>query len=87
VIPAEEAGLDKPKAFVVPRVEMRDKLGTTNVTEGFRAELQEYVKSRLSKHKYPRWVVFVGDLPKNDRGKVDRKILLEREKQGKNRWE
>ena len=26
---------------------------------------------RLSKHKYPRWIVFVDDLPKNDRGKVD----------------
>jgi len=36
----------------------------------------------LSKHKYPRWVVFVDDLPKNDRGKVDKKSLIEREKRG-----
>jgi acyl-coenzyme A synthetase/AMP-(fatty) acid ligase len=35
------------------------------------------VKGTLSKHKYPRWVVFVDDLPKNDRGKVDKKLLLE----------
>jgi len=51
-----------------------------------RAELQEHVKARLSKHKYPRWVVFVDDLPKNDRGKVDKKFLVEREKQGENPW-
>ena len=33
------------------------------------------MQGRLSKHKYPRWVVFVDDLPKNDRGKVDKKTL------------
>ena len=27
-----------------------------------------------------RWVVFVDDLPKNDRGKVDKKLLIERDK-------
>jgi acyl-coenzyme A synthetase/AMP-(fatty) acid ligase len=65
VVPAEDAGLTKPKAFVV----LRDG---AQVTE---AELQEHCKAHLSKHKYPRWVVFVDDLPKNDRGKVDRKAL------------
>ena len=40
------------------------------------------MQARLSKHKYPRWVVFVDDLPKNDRGKVDKKLLIEREKRG-----
>lgn len=87
VIPADDAGLDKPKAFVVPRVGMSDTLATNEGAKAFRDELQEHVKSRLSKHKYPRWVVLVGDLPKNDRGKVDRKVLAERERQGKNRWE
>ena len=46
------------------------------------AELKAHVQARLSKHKYPRWVVFVDDLPKNDRGKVDKKTLIEREKRG-----
>jgi acyl-coenzyme A synthetase/AMP-(fatty) acid ligase len=46
------------------------------------AELKAHVQSRLSKHKYPRWIVFVDDLPKNDRGKVDKKTLLEHEKRG-----
>ena len=47
-------------------------------------ELKSHVQARLSKHKYPRWVVFVDDVPKNDRGKVDRKALKLQESQGKN---
>jgi acyl-coenzyme A synthetase/AMP-(fatty) acid ligase len=37
------------------------------------------VKARLAKHKYPRVIEFVDDLPKNDRGKVDRRALRARE--------
>lgn len=82
VIPAEEAGLVKPKAFIVCRE------GTLPPDVGtLRAALQEHVKARLSKHKYPRWVVFVDELPKNDRGKVDRKTLIDREKAGENPWQ
>ncbi len=82
VIPAEESGLVKPKAFVVRREGARD-----SDVAGLRVALQEHVKARLSKHKYPRWVIFVDDLPKNDRGKVDRRTLLEREKAGENPWQ
>ncbi len=38
-------------------------------------ELQEHVRGRRSPHKCPRIVEFVDDLPRNDRGKVDRKAL------------
>ena len=80
VIPARDAdGLDKPKAFVVLAEGARGRAG-----EALRAELKEHVKGRLSKHKYPRWVVFIDDLPRNDRGKVDRKLLRERELAGEN---
>lgn len=82
VIPAEDAGLIKPKAFVV----CRDGSMPSDVA-ALRAALQEHVKARLSKHKYPRWVVFVDDLPRNDRGKVDRKALIDREKAGENPWQ
>ncbi|HXV12739.1 MAG TPA: benzoate-CoA ligase family protein, partial [Candidatus Krumholzibacteria bacterium] len=84
VIPAEEAGLVKPKAFVALRegVAARDD----GAREALRRALQEHVKERLSKHKYPRWVVFVDDLPKNDRGKIDRKVLIDRERAGENPW-
>ncbi len=77
VIPAEDNGLTKPKAIVVlrPDARERDKRALAD-------ELKGHVQARLSKHKYPRWVLFVDDLPKNDRGKVDKKLLIEREKRG-----
>jgi acyl-coenzyme A synthetase/AMP-(fatty) acid ligase len=78
VIPGEdEDKLTKPKALIVLRPESRAR-----DRKELAAELQGHVQARLSKHKYPRWVVFVDDLPKNDRGKVDKKTLLEREKLG-----
>jgi acyl-coenzyme A synthetase/AMP-(fatty) acid ligase len=73
VIGVEEEGLLKTKAFVVLRS------GTPAGGE-LGAELQEFVKARLAKHKYPRIVEFVDDLPRNDRGKVDRKVLRARER-------
>ncbi len=72
IIPADDQGLLKPKAFVVARDgKKRDGLVET---------LQAHCKERLTKHKYPRWIVLVDDLPKNDRGKVDKKLLKERER-------
>jgi benzoate-CoA ligase len=38
-------------------------------------ELKDFVKSHLAPYKYPRWIEFVSSLPKNDRGKIDRKKL------------
>ena len=83
VIGCEEGGLMKVKAFVVPREAARvQALGADAATLAL--ELKEHVKTRLSKHKYPRWVVFSEDVPKNDRGKVDKKTLKEREAAGEN---
>jgi benzoate-CoA ligase family protein len=65
VIGVEDEGLVKPKAFVI----LREGAKATE------ADLQEHVKARLAKHKYPRFIEFVADLPKNDRGKIDRKAL------------
>ena len=74
VIGADDGGLLKPKAFVVVREAARAR-GDAHVAEA----LQRHVFERLSKHKYPRWIVLVDDLPKNDRGKVDKKELKARE--------
>jgi len=60
-------GLIKPKAFVVPRDAPGDG--------GLARELQEFVKGRLAPFKYPRLVEFAASLPKNDRGKIDRRRL------------
>jgi benzoate-CoA ligase family protein len=73
VIGVEEDGLTKTKAFVI----VRD--GHTG-NEALSSDLQQHVKSNLSKHKYPRVIEFVTDVPKNDRGKVDRKALREQER-------
>lgn len=77
VIGVEEAGLTKIKAFVVLRGEHGAKAGPA-----LERELQEFVKARIAKHKYPRAVEFVDDVPKNDRGKVDRRALRAREAEG-----
>src|SRR6266849_4891500 len=61
----DEAGLLKPRAFVVRRA-------GAAVTAG---ELQALVKDRLQPFKYPRWVEFVQELPKTASGKVQRYVL------------
>jgi acyl-coenzyme A synthetase/AMP-(fatty) acid ligase len=38
-------------------------------------EILDHCIERLTRHKVPREVVFVDDLPKNDRGKIDRRAL------------
>jgi benzoate-CoA ligase family protein len=73
VIGVEEEGLTKIKAFIVLRE------GASLPDAKLVAELQEHVKARLAKHKYPRAIEFVSDVPKNDRGKVDRRALRARE--------
>lgn len=68
VVGHEADGLVKPKAFVVLR-------------EGFASgdalaeNIKQFVKTNIAVYKYPRWIEFVDSLPKNDRGKIDRKKL------------
>ncbi len=59
------------KAFIVS-----DRPGE----ETFAAELQDFTRQRLSLHEYPRQVAFVSELPKTPAGKVNRKVLRERER-------
>ena len=82
VIPAQDQGLTKPKALIEVRPDARARLRSTADRVALADELKAHVQAKLSKHKYPRWVVFVDDLPKNDRGKVDKKALIEREQRG-----
>lgn len=60
--------LVKPKAFIVPRENFPP---TAELAEA----IKEFVKTHLALYKYPRWIEFVPSLPKNDRGKIDRKQL------------
>ncbi len=61
-------GLTIPKAFVV----VRDGFDAGETLAG---ELQEHVKTRLAKYKFPRAVSFLDALPRNDRGKILRREL------------
>ena len=61
-------GLVKPKAFVVARDD--HKAG-----DALAEDIKQFVKGRIALYKYPRWIEFVESLPKNDRGKIDRKLL------------
>ncbi len=58
----DEQKLVKPKAYVVL------KPGKQATAE----ELQNHVKSALAPYKYPRWIEFVGELPKTATGKIQR---------------
>jgi benzoate-CoA ligase family protein len=61
-------GLIKPKAFVTVQ------RGVT-VTAELGGELQQHVKQHLAPYKYPRWVVFLDELPKDNNGKISKKML------------
>jgi acetyl-CoA synthetase len=43
------------------------------------AGIQTFVRNRLSQHEYPRLISFVTDLPKTPAGKINRKVLRDRE--------
>jgi len=60
-------GLTLPRAYVV----LRAGASVDPV------ELQQWVKTRLSPHKYPRDVRLVAELPKTGSGKLDRRKLKE----------
>jgi benzoate-CoA ligase family protein len=64
VVGAAQNGLTVPRAYVVVRQPVEEQA------------LQDFVRERLSPHKYPREVVFVDDLPKTPSGKLDRKALV-----------
>jgi benzoate-CoA ligase family protein len=65
VVGYQADGLTLPRAYVVVRADV-DPI-----------ELQRWVKTRLSPHKYPRDVRLVAELPKTGSGKLDRRALRE----------
>ena len=63
VAAADGEGLEKPKAFIV----MKDAKESLDPDV-----LKEFVKEKIGKWKYPRWVEIVEDLPKTATGKIQR---------------
>lgn len=60
---ADDDGLIKPLAFVVPNVGWEG-------TPKLEIELKDYVKQTLAAYKYPRWIEFVEALPRGPGGKL-----------------
>lgn len=60
----DEEGLEKPKAFIV----LKEGQDAAAVTEA----LKDFVKERIGKWKYPRWIEVVAELPKTATGKIQR---------------
>ena len=60
------------KAFVVLKPQF-------SASEELSCKLQEYVRSRLSKHAYPKEIEFVESLPKTSSGKIQRNLLKQQE--------
>ena len=68
---ADDAGLIKPKAYVV----LVNDTPEEEATETLRA----HVKALLAPYKYPRWIEFLEALPKTATGKIERYKLRVRE--------
>ncbi|MBA3898542.1 MAG: AMP-binding protein, partial [Sphingomonadaceae bacterium] len=60
------------KAYIVPTT---DHATDDTVV----ADIQTFVRNRLSQHEYPRLVTFVPDLPRTAAGKINRKALRDQE--------
>jgi benzoate-CoA ligase family protein len=58
-------GLMKPAAYIVLR-------NQADANDAVAEELRLHCKSGLAGYKYPRWVSFIGELPKTSTGKVQR---------------
>ena len=59
----DDDGLEKPKAFVV----LKDGQAEADL-DG----LKDFIKEKIGKWKYPRWVEVIDDLPKTATGKIQR---------------
>ena len=48
-------------------------------SDAYADELKLFTRERLSQHEFPRHIAFVSELPKTPAGKINRKVLRERE--------
>ena len=68
---------DEDRGNIVKAIVQTEKEENTALKE----ELQEFVKTQLSKHEYPREIEFTDEFPRTESGKIKRKVLKERERQ------
>src|SRR5438874_1279721 len=77
VLEAGVVGREDQDELVKPRAYVVCAAGYTGSPELAR-ELQEFVRAKLAEYKRPRWVEFVGELPKTGTGKTQRFKLRDR---------
>jgi acetyl-CoA synthetase len=66
---------DKDRGEIVKAFIITDR----EKNEALKQEIQEFIKTRLSRHEYPRAIEFVDELPMTPDGKIKRKELRLRE--------
>jgi acetyl-CoA synthetase len=49
-------------------------------SEALKAEIQDFVKTRLAAHEYPRVIEFIDSLPMTATGKIMRRELRQRQR-------
>jgi acetyl-CoA synthetase len=54
-------------------------------SEALLAELQQHVRGKLAPYEYPKEIEFLDDLPMTTTGKVQRRVLRQREEERKAR--
>ncbi len=68
---ADDDGLTKPAAYIVPK-------NSADANDATIEELRQFCKEHLAGYKYPRWFMFVDQLPKTVTGKIQRFKLRQR---------
>ena len=76
VLEAAVVGAKDKDELVKPKAYITLKNGQTG-DDALAEELRAFVKGRITPYKYPRWIVFTPELPKNAAGKIQRYKLRE----------
>jgi acetyl-CoA synthetase len=67
------------KAFIVPAATHTRIAQNSETRAALETELAQHVRGRLAPYEYPKEFEFVSELPMTTTGKIQRKVLRERE--------
>lgn len=67
-------GIKDPNNLIIPKAFIVLRQGISP-SDALAEEIKNFVKTRLAPYKFPREIAFIKELPKDDRGKVRKKLL------------